>query len=341
MKIAIHKSSWGFSRYWISYCEKNNIEYKIVNCYDTGIVQQLSDCDALMWHFHHLIVKDYLFAKQLLFSVQQSGKLVFPDFNTAWHFDDKLGQKYLLESVGAPMAATWAFYDKRVALSWVANTDFPKVFKLRGGAGSTNVKLVKNREQAIRLINKAFGRGIPKYSKTGELKEQITRFAFKRKSLIDFAKSIIRFFTSTEYARATGNDKGYILFQEFIKNNKHDIRVVVIGNKAFAIKRLVRENDFRASGSGFIIYDKSEFDESYIRIAFDVADRLNTQCVAYDFVVDESQNPLIVEINYGFAIEGYFPCPGYWDKNLIWHEEKFNAAEWMIEEIINAYKRVK
>ena len=30
-KIAIHKYTWGFSKEWINYCEKNKIPYKIVS----------------------------------------------------------------------------------------------------------------------------------------------------------------------------------------------------------------------------------------------------------------------------------------------------------------------
>ena len=43
----------------------------------------------------------------------------------------------------------------------------------------------------------------------------------------------------------------------------------------------------------------------------------------------------IVEINYGFAHEAYFKCPGYWDNNLNWHEESFNATHWMIDLFVN------
>ena len=97
MKIAIHHTPGSFSDRWISYCNDNNIEFKIVNCYDNDIVSQLDDCNALMWHHHHGNYKDVLFAKQLLYSLQVSGKKCFLIFNTTWHFDDKVGQKYLLE----------------------------------------------------------------------------------------------------------------------------------------------------------------------------------------------------------------------------------------------------
>lgn len=35
--IAIHKSS-GFAERWITYCEQEFIDYKIVNCYDADII---------------------------------------------------------------------------------------------------------------------------------------------------------------------------------------------------------------------------------------------------------------------------------------------------------------
>lgn len=63
MKIAVHyNGSGGFSERWISYLKENKISYKIVNCYNSNIISQLKDHDALMWHFHHASHKDFLFA---------------------------------------------------------------------------------------------------------------------------------------------------------------------------------------------------------------------------------------------------------------------------------------
>ncbi len=338
MKVAIHKSSWGFSQDWIAYCQRNNIPYKIVNCYDSNIVSELEDCDILFWHHHHSLTKDVLLAKNLLFALEQSGKKVFPEFNSGWHFDDKVAQKYLLEAIGAPIAPTWVFFSKKEATEWAESTMFPKVFKLRGGAGSTNVKLVRSKSQAKRFISKAFGKGFPSYDGWNDLKEQYLRFKQNRLKTIDLFKSIRRFFISTEFAKTVGNHRGYIYFQEFIPNNSYDIRVITIGSKAFAIKRMVRPNDFRASGGGNTKYERQEFDENCVRIAFETSDKLKASCVAYDFVFDLNRNPLIVEINYGFAREVYFPCTGYWDKELKWHEGKFNQVDWIIENQVSLLK---
>src|SRR5690606_22925468 len=124
-------------------------------------------------------------------------------------------------------------------------------------------------------------------------------------------KSVRRLFRSTLFARTVGHQKGYALFQEFAPNNKFDIRVITIGERAFAIKRKVRTRDFRASGSGMIVYNKEDIDERCLKIAFETTEKLQSICVAYDFVFTRINQPLIVEINYGFDHKAYFPCPGY------------------------------
>lgn len=99
-------------------------------------------------------------------------------------------------------------------------------------------------------------------------------------------------------------------------------------------KLITRPNDFRASEGGVIKFEKELIDERCIKIAFETSQKMTAVCVAYDFVFDAGRNPLIVEINYGFAHEPYLYCPGYWIKNLIWHEGKFNQGEWILEEYL-------
>lgn len=338
MKIGIHSTKGFFSDRWIAYCEENIIPYKIVNCYANDIIDQLADCEALMWHFHHAGPKDFLFAKQLLYSVQAAGKTVFPDFDTMWHFDDKVGQKYLLEAIRAPLVPSYVFYANKEAKEWVKNTDFPKVFKLRGGAGSQNVRLVKSKHDAKQLIRRSFGRGFSQYAAWSNLKERIRKFKKGQTSFFEVVKGIIRLGYPTEFSRIRGKERGYIYFQDFIPDNDSDIRVVVIDKKAFAIKRMAREDDFRASGSGTILYDKSLFDEEIIRLSLDLSDKLKSQCVAFDFVY-KGETPLLVEISYGFTPEGYDPCPGYWDQDMNWQQGSFNPYGWMVESVLNKIGR--
>jgi glutathione synthase/RimK-type ligase-like ATP-grasp enzyme len=128
-----------------------------------------------------------------------------------------------------------------------------------------------------------------------------------------------------------------VYFQDFIPNNDSDIRVIVIGDKAFAIKRMVRADDFRASGSGTILYEKKHFNDSLIKASFEYAAKLNMQSCAFDYVMLKDQ-PKIVEISYGYAIEGYNDCVGYWDNEMNFYEGKFDSTHWMIDNIVEEIK---
>lgn len=338
MKIAIHHRPDSFSERWIEYCKKEQIDYKIVNCYDSDIIAQLKDCEALMWHHHHANFKDVLIAKKILFALEHAGVKIFPDFRTSWHFDDKVAQKYLLEAIGAPLAPSYVFYDKKEALLWAKNTTYPKVFKLKGGAGSANVKLVRTKADCVKLINKAFGCGFSQFDQWGYFKERFNKWRTGKDTLLGVTKGFARLFIPTDYAKMQAREKGYAYFQEFIPNNKFDIRIVVVGDKAFAVKRMVRENDFRASGSSNPVYDKEQISIACVKIAFKLNKKLKSQSIGYDFVFEKNGEPLIVEIGYGFAIEFYDPCPGYWDSNLNWYEGQFNPQEWMVENLIKECK---
>jgi glutathione synthase/RimK-type ligase-like ATP-grasp enzyme len=337
MKIAIHHKEKGtFSERWIKYCEQQHLPFVIVDCYSNNIVEQVADCDAVLWHHNHVHPKDVLFARQLLFALENAGKKVFPNFYTQWHFDDKVAQKYLLEATDVPMVKSFVFYDKAAARQWIDETSFPKVFKLRGGAGSKNVMLVKNRSKAHSLVNTAFGRGFRQYDAVGGIKEQLRKLKIGKGSVKEVLKAVAHLLYPVQLEKVKGREKGYAYFQEFIPGNTFDIRVIVIGNKAFAIKRLVRENDFRASGSGFLQYVKEDIDIRCVRASFEANKKLHSQCIAYDYVFDTDGLPLIVEISYGFMAKGYDLCPGYWDEQLNWHEGAFNPYGWMIENLIKA-----
>lgn len=331
MKIAIHHTPGTFSDRWIEYCEKKGIEYKVVNAYDSDIISQVSDCNVFMWHHHHADYRDKLFAKQLLFSLEEAGLRVFPNWHTCWHFDDKVGQKYLLEAIGAPLVPSYVFYTKTEALNWVKKATFPKVFKLRGGAGASNVMLAQNAKEAEKLIRKAFGKGFAQFNRWGYLKERFNKWRNGKDTLLGVCKAIGRIFIPTTFSKMFPPEKGYAYFQDFISGNNYDLRVVAIGDKILGEKRYCRKNDFRASGSGTFEY--SNIPREVLDIAFQTADKLKLQSVAFDFIFHKGQ-PLIVEMSYGFGTKGLSHCPGYYSRDFKWHQtDNLDFCGWMIDNI--------
>lgn len=85
------------------------------------------------------------------------------------------------------------------------------------------------------------------------------------------------------------------------------------------LKRLVRKGDFRASGSGensFMI----QIDKDTLAIAFDIANKLKLQSVAFDFIYSNEGYPFITEMSYGYGTrESQENAKGFWDKDLNWH----------------------
>ncbi len=334
MKIAIHHTVGTFSDRWIGYCKQNNIPYKIVNAYDSNIVESITkDCDAFMWHFSHGDYRDMLFARQLINSLENVGIRCFPDYHTCWHFDDKVGEKYMLEAMGVPIVKSDVFYTKKEALDWLETASMPLVFKLRGGAAASNVKLAKSPKEVRKLVRKAFGSGFPQFDRLGYLMERLGKLREGRDTLLGVCKALGRLFIPTEYAKMHAPEKGYVYFQEFISNNDSDIRVIVIGNKAFALKRMCRTGDFRTSGSGNIVYSKDAINEECVKIAFETIKKMHAQCVAFDFVFKDDM-PLIVETSYGFTADAYDNCEGYWSEDMQWHGgSHFDFCGWMVEEL--------
>lgn len=340
MRFAFHENKAGWSDRWIQYCQGHGIQHKIVNCYDNDIIDQLKDFDAFIWHWSSNDYRNIHFTRQLIYSLDHIGLKTFPDPRTCWHYDDKIGQKYLLEAIGAPLIPTHVFYDQNEALAWTHQTSFPKVFKLSVGAGAANVKLVRSAGQARRLINKAFSSGFGSSSKSATFRQSIWELRRDRdaKAWKHLFKSMGGAVINKRRLDLLPRQKGYVYFQDFIPGNAYDDRIIIIGNRALSGRRFVRTNDFRASGSGLISYDNKLSNLATIKLAFSITKALKAQSVAYDFLYDQEGNPLLIEISYAFPVHGWDECPGYWDEDLIWHEEPTIPQNYILEDLIAAIK---
>lgn len=334
-KMAIHARPGSFSDRWIEYCQQKNIPYKTVDCHSSDIIEELDDCSFLMWNWSQTYAEDMLIARGLIKAVESMGIRVFPNSETCWHFDDKVAQKYLMEALGVPMVKSYVFLDRARALEWARKTEYPKVFKLRGGAGSSNVFLVNDISKAKSLINKAFSTGFPPVSRWNALSERW--WQFKRDgtfvSFFNISRGIFRALIRNPTLKCLPIQKNYAYFQDFIPNNDFDIRVKVIGERAYGLKRMVREGDFRASGSGKFLYDQGLIPRACIKIAFDLARKIKSQSLALDFVFHEGA-PLIVEMSYAFSAHAYLLYSGYWRSDMTWVEGNFHPEDFMVDDLI-------
>lgn len=337
MKIAIHHRKGSFSDRWIAYCEKKGIDYKIVNAYDNDIIRQVEGCNAFMWHFHQGDYRDMQMAKALILSLEAKGVRCFPNSHTCWHFDNKIWEKYLLEAVDAPLVPSYVFYTEKEALEWANNTTFPKVFKLKGGAGASNVKLAHTQKEAERLIKQCFRKGFSQYRWQERLKEQWRKYRLGKVGL----KNVLRplFYAIKRYPTVFSHyhqkEIGYAYFQDFIADNHSDYRIKVVGGNCWGFQRMVRKGDFRASGSGNLCFDNSRIPMQLVKLSQDIAKKLQLQSVAFDYVYDKEQEKfLVVELSYGFGYDERESENGYWDILGVFHQDSFSPFAWMVDNLI-------
>ena len=327
-EIAIHHRKRSYSDCWIEYCNENDIAYKVVDCFQPDIIQQLRAVKGLLWHWHHEQAEEVLVARHILSAAEKMGLKVYPKISSCWHFDDKIAQKYLLESIGAPLVPTYIFYSLDEAVEWIENTTFPKVFKLRKGASAHNVRLVKSKIEALKLAKKAFNRGFkPIAGYFGDFETKVKKKRPKGEFIETIKKMPQKIKKKYESNKLIGRERGYIYFQDYIPENKYDIRVVVIGKRIFAYTRNVRKGDFRASGSGDFNFDQGRIIPGCIKTAYEAANKIGSQSLAFDFVIDRSGEPKIIEISYCFGTKGLNQCPGYFDEEFVWHPEQIRAED--------------
>lgn len=342
MKIAIHrneklfKHSTSWCYVWEEYCRAKHLDYRIVNCFDSGIINELSHFDILLWHFSNYSLQDMLFARSILQSARTMGLEIFPDADTSWHFDDKIAEAYLLQSIKAPIPRSWLFFSLEECEDWLGRAvAYPLVAKLRRGSGSENVCLIEDRKMASSYVRRMFGRGRKTNPRIVFKAATQIRSSSNLETVFKRMKRIPDFIQKMNNAREFPREKGYVYFQEFVPNDGFDIKIVVVGHKQSFIVRNARGGDFRASGSGDLFYDRTKVTRDIIESAFDTSDRLRFQCMGYDYVIDKRDGlGKIIEMSYGFSHTALLQAGGYWDRAQEWHLGGLNAPVEVLETLM-------
>lgn len=321
MKIGIYKPKFGDRDPDMSIYRQildfNKIDYEILDINEIDFFKKVQKLNYFIYRWGPSTT-EYQIASTILPIIEKNlGVKCFPNWNTSWHHDDKIKQYFLLKNENFPVPESVVFFDKDKALEWAEIVDFPQVFKLRSGAGSSNVILIKSKDKAISLIRKMFGSGV----KSGK----IGGFQNARYSEYDFIKEgrsfLIKFrnyFVGREISAIWQKEKNYVYFQKFLKNNTFDTRVTTCGEKVHAFRRFMRKNDFRASGGNHWDSDPNSIDERILKIALEISGKFDFQTMAYDFMYNKEGKPVVIEMTYMYGTPGLPDFQnGYWNGPLL------------------------
>lgn len=343
MRIAIHPDDYtspgdpalsdASSGRWAEALEAAGHEVKWVNVHKADILEQVRDCQGFMWRWAHFGGMSRIARRLLPVLENELGLCVYPDQKTCWHYDDKIAQSYLLEALNLPIPKTWVFFDRDEAARWASTAHYPVVVKLSAGAGSSNVQLLENAEQATSFVDQMFSQW------RTTLDPKANRFAASKRPAA--ATALVATGQVPSLLRADHEpQRGYVLFQEFLDGNAFDTRITVIGNRAFGFRRHNREGDFRASGSGNIDYDRQAIDLDAVRLAFRTAAALGSQSVAIDGL-KRGDDWIVGEVSYTYMSGAVAACDGHWvcdgeaeDGNLTWVEGAMWPEQAQIEDYL-------
>lgn len=233
----------------------------------------------------------------------------FPSYKEIWAYEDKINLQYLYTFHNVPHVPTFISHNKQETLEFLNQTEFPLVSKIINGSASKGVHLIKNKKKAEKFVKKVFAEGISTYWP-----------GYKQKN--------------------------YVYFQPLVKHKGYDLRIIIIGNKAFGYYKMVPKNDFRASGSMYI--RKTTLPAEAVEIALDIKNKFNHTFLAVDFLEEGTSDRFLV-IETSVFVDIYTSSqsivngqPGYYKLTTSPFKMEFCQGEvWLQELILEELLKVK
>jgi len=194
---------------------KSILDLSVINFEANDIVIYTSSPDEA--------IRDYL--KSSLYYIQDKAKIV-PSFELLMAHEDKGFQEVLKQQKNiGNLKGRYIFDIDDQSLP------LPKVLKTCQGAGSSGVFLAKKNKDIKDIKKNFFNKDLKRKLINVQRKLKLSRSEYK---IYSYSKKVFTPFVE----------------QQFIPNLKHDFKVLVFGDRYFVLKRSIRKNDFRASGSG-------------------------------------------------------------------------------------------
>ena len=203
-----------------------NVQIITINSFITYLKQNES-IEGVYFYYtssQYPIYKSFIL--DVLYQIKLRGGILIPELRHFVSHENKNFQELEKVRLGikSPLGIPVGTYEE--GLEVLSKISYPKVIKKSTGFRSRNVKLANNEEQGKKIVSSLLQRN----------------FKFDMDSLYFLYR---RLKNKKHYPKRFGK----IIIQEFIPDLTYDWKIIVFGNRCVGGKRLVKENDFRASGS--------------------------------------------------------------------------------------------
>lgn len=164
------------------------------------------------------------------------------------------------------------------------NVNFPFVLKLLKGALSSGVRLIRDEKELEEFRNKI---------KKKTLKEKIAfeinkKNSFKKDSNLSPVQNLLSSNFEDVFSKRIP-----VVMQKFVPGLECDYKILIFGDKYFVVQRGIRENDFRASGSGKLNWVVPPFE--VLDFAKILKDKFFIPFISLDIGIDSNKNCYLFE----------------------------------------------
>ena len=135
IKIGIGKDKKGwYKKFEISILniqkEIPYISYAIIDMESDQFIQNIKNIDVVLWNpgYMGLRLSGHL-KEKIFFAEKVLGKLVFPNYDTIWHFESKVAQQLLFEEFNIRHPITKISFNYDNAKTLINKTELPIVLK--------------------------------------------------------------------------------------------------------------------------------------------------------------------------------------------------------------------
>jgi len=308
-KIAVGRDHDGWDKRFAEALDENiargnTLVYAFLDLTRHDWLEQVRPYDVVIWKSDAMGVSGSAHFKEKIYILEKYlGKVVVPNYNTVWHFESKIAESYLFSLAGVPTPDTFVTFDDEDAQARLTSLPMPVVFKQSHGAAGKNVRLLNSRRQVSWLLERAFcGERYKRARQKGGPRYR-TVLALARKRW--FWQFLVQHLSGREIA-------GHVYWQDYVTGNDADLRITVIGDRyAYGFWRKNRPNDFRASGSGRVDFERP-IPEAPLRYCMELNRRMGFDTMAYDILFRDGEF-VINEMSYGYLDTVPYKASGHYE----------------------------
>ena len=275
---------------------ENDIDLEFIN------FSEVQDFEPEFWSDKYLIYtssedwgflyKNYI--EDIIYYLELSGAKLIPDFKFLKANNNKVFMELLLKRLIPEtrlLLNNRAFGCYEEALPELGNLKFPQVYKQSAGAMSSGVGIAQN---------------------LTELKSNLKKISRSSNLIIDL-KDKLRSLRHPGYQPESRHRNKFVL-QDFIPGLDGDYKILIFADKYYVLKRGIKPEDFRASGSGIKLFEK-DIPNGILDFAREVFKKLNVPNLSLDIAFNGEEFFLIEFQAIHFGTYTIMRSEFFWKEN--------------------------